>query len=186
MEMEQTKHYHRGLFTGAFDPIHSDHIKALKLSSSMCDELIVAVSTDEVIKDYKHHDPAIPFEERIAIVDELKCVTKAIPQNDLHDKLQMCLDNGIDVLFSCDEYLRSSYPDPDKMTLKQKAGVERWEKFEQQLNEYGIDVIYNPRGQSTSSTDIKESVAQSIGYQQPQGVMLYSEGECMCEDVFSL
>jgi len=180
------KHYKRGLHTGAFDSIHKKHIEALKTSASMCDELIVAVSTDEVIKDYKHHAPSIPFEERIAIIRELKSVSKAIPQDNLYSKLQMCLENDIDVLFSCDEYLRSSYPDPDKMTQKQIAGVERWESFEQQLNEYGIDVVYLPRDPNFSSTQQKINIAQSIGYQQPQGVMLYSEGECVGEEFFNL
>ena len=184
--MSEQKHYHRGLYTGAFDPVHSDHIRALKLCADMCDELIVAVSTDEVIKSYKHHEPAIPFEERIAIIQEFKSVTKAIPQNDLHNKLNMCIENDVDVLFSCDEYLRSTYPDPEKMTPKQIAGVERWEKFEEQLNGLGIDVVYHARGQNNSSTEMKEHIAQSIGYQQPQGVMLYSEGECCNEDVFTL
>ena len=183
--MEQ-KHYNKGLFTGAFDPIHSDHIRSLKMASSMCQDLIVAVSTDDVIREYKHHEPAIPFKERIAIVNELKSVSQAIPQDNLYSKLQMCLDNDIDVLFSCDEYLRSSYPNPEEMTLKQVAGVERWERFEEELNSYGIDVVYLPRGQNMSSTQLKENIAESIGYQQPHGVMLYSEGECCDEPTISM
>lgn len=180
------KHYNKGLFTGAFDPIHSDHIRSLKMASDLCSELVVAVSTDDVIREYKHHEPAIPFEERLAIVSELKCVSQAIPQDNLYSKLQMCLDNNIDVLFSCDEYLRSSYPNPEEMTLKQLAGVTRWEKFEEELNGYGIDVVYLPRGQNMSSTELKENIAESIGYQQPHGVMLYSEGECCDEPTFSM
>ena len=184
--MQNQKHYRRGLHTGAFDSIHKKHIDSLKLSASMCDELIVAVSTDQVIRDYKYKNPAIPFEERIAIISELKCVSKAIPQDNLYTKLQMCLENEVDVLFSCDEYLRSSYPNPEEMTAKQIAGVERWERFSQELNEYGIDVVYLPRGQNISSTQMKEDIAQSVGFQQPQGIMLYSEGECCNEDVFTL
>ena len=125
--MEENKTYHRGLYTGAFDPIHSDHIKSIQLASSMCDQLVVAVSTDDVIRDYKHHEPGIPFEQRLAIVDALKGVTKAIPQSNLYGKLEMCERLGVDVLFSCNEYQRSSYPNPDEMTPKQIAGVERWE-----------------------------------------------------------
>ena len=184
--MQNQKHYRRGLHTGAFDSIHKKHIDSLKLSASMCDELIVAVSTDEVIRDYKYKNPAIPFEERIAIISELKCVSKAIPQTDLYAKLQMCLENDIDVLFSCDEYLRSSYTNPEEMTAKQIAGVERWERFEQELAEYGIDVVYEPRDPNFSSTKQKINIAENIGYTQTQGIMLYSEGECTNEDVFNL
>ncbi|MBQ3047691.1 MAG: adenylyltransferase/cytidyltransferase family protein [Clostridia bacterium] len=184
--MNDKKYYKRGLYTGAFDSLHIKHIESLKTASGMCEELIVAVSTDDVIEEYKHHKPSIPFEQRIAIISELKSVSKAIPQDNLYSKLQMCLEHDVDVLFSCDEYLKSTYPNPEEMTPKQIAGVERWEKFEQQLSEYGIDVIYLPRDYSFSSTQQKLDIARSINYQPEQGIMLYSEGECNDEAVFSL
>ena len=72
------------------------------------------------------------------------------------------------------------------MTEKEIAGVERWERFEQEANENGIDVIYLPRTQGTSSTMIKEKIISQSNLQAPQGIMLYSEGECCDEATFSL
>ncbi|MBR4003403.1 MAG: adenylyltransferase/cytidyltransferase family protein [Clostridia bacterium] len=183
--MKEAK-YQRGLYTGAFDVLNVGHIRGIQNAAKGCEQLIVAVSTDEVIREYKHHEPVIPFEQRLEMVSQIKGVTLAIPQNDLYEKVELCKALGVDVIFSCDEYQRSSYPDPDKMTPKEIAGVERWERFEQEANENGIDVIYLPRTPGTSSTMIKEKIVEQAGAQQPQGIMLYSEGECFDESVFSL
>ena len=182
MENNQNlKHYNRGLYTGAFDLLNIGHIRGIQNAATRCDQLIVAVSTNEVIKDYKHHDPVLPYEHRAETVAAIKGVSMVVPQTDLYDKLDMCLKLGCDVIFSCDEYLMSSYPDPEKMTAKERAGVERWEQFEKEVAEYGIDVVYLPRTQGISSTDIKTKIAEQNNLQQPQGVMLYSEGECCYE-----
>lgn len=183
--MKETK-YQRGLYTGAFDVLNVGHIRGIQNAASGCEQLIVAVSTDEVIREYKHKEPVIPFEQRLEIISQIKGVTLAIPQNDLYEKVELCKALGVDVIYSCDEYLRSSYPDPDQMTAKEIAGVERWERFEQEANENGIDVVYLPRTQGTSSSMIKEKIVSQSNLQAPQGIMLYSEGECCDEATFSL
>ena len=183
--MKNTK-YQRGLYTGAFDVINIGHIRGIQNAADNCEQLIVAVSTDEVIRDYKHHEPVMPFEQRLEIISQIKGVTLAIPQSDLYEKVEVCKALGVDVIFSCDEYLRTSYPEPNKMTEKEIAGVERWERFEEEANENGIDVVYLPRTQGTSSSMIKEKIISQSDLQQPQGIMLYSEGECSEEAVICL
>lgn len=179
------KPYKRGFFTGAFDPFHVAHAEAIENASSLCEQLIVGVSTDDVIRHYKG-EPFQPFEQRLRTISYIKGVSLAIPQNDLYNKLEMLQDLGADVLFSCEEYQRSYYPDESQMTDKQRAGVERWENFEQEANAVGIDVVYLPRSQETSSSALKESFIARSGCQKPQGIMLYSEGECNDEPCFSL
>jgi len=177
----EEKHYQRGYYTGAFDLLHVGHVIALKAAAKQCDQLIVGVSTDEVIKDYKHKEPVIPFEERLEIVASVKGVTLAIPQTDLYNKVEVCKALGCDVIFSCEEYQRETY-EGREMTPKEEAGVERWEQIEQEASENGIDVVYLPRTQGTSSSQIKETIVQQKGYQEPQGIMLYSEGES-CDEI---
>lgn len=172
----EPKRWTRGLLTGAFDLFHVAHAKAIDKASSLCDQLIVAVSTDEVIRHYKG-EPFQPFQQRLETVSYCKGVTLAIPQDDLYEKLEMCEALGVDVLFSCEEYQRSYYPDPEKMTPKEIAGVERWEKFEAEVNAHGIDVVYLPRSQEVSSSMLKARMFERSGYQEQQGIMLYSEGE---------
>ena len=183
--MKEAK-YKRGLYTGAFDILNIGHIRGIQNAASSCEQLIVAVSTDEVIREYKHKDPVMPFEQRLEIISNIKGVTLAIKQNDLYEKIEICKALDVDVIFSCDEYLRSSYPNTSQMTEKEIAGVERWEKFEQEANEVGIDVVYLPRTQGTSSSMIKEKIVSQADLQQPQGIMLYSEGECCNEEYFCL
>ena len=48
---------------------------------------------------------------------------------------------------------------------------------EAEANAHGIDVVYLPRSQEVSSSMLKARMLERSGYQEPQGVMLYSEGE---------
>ena len=57
--------------SGTFDLFHRNHLKMIEYGAGLGDTLIVGVSTDELVCSYKN-PPAIPFEERIAIVSALK------------------------------------------------------------------------------------------------------------------
>lgn len=150
------KPFKRGVLTGAFDPYHGDHGTAIMRAAELCDQLVIALSTDEVIRGYKHHEPFFPYKFREKTIAQIKGVSLVIPQENLYDKLEMLEALGADVLFSCEEYQRSFYPNPSEMTNKQIAGVERWERFEEEANSVGIDVVYLPRGEEMSSTRFKE------------------------------
>ena len=75
-----------GYTSGVFDLFHIGHLNILKKAKSMCDELIVAVTTDELMIHYKKKNAVIPFKERIEIVSNIKYVDKAVPQEDM-DKI---------------------------------------------------------------------------------------------------
>ena len=81
-----------GYTSGVFDMFHIGHLNILKRAKEHCDFLIVGVSTDEVVQDYKHHTPVIPFKQRAAIVEAIKYVDKVVPQTTM-DKLQMWEQN---------------------------------------------------------------------------------------------
>ena len=68
--------------TGAFDPFHYGHLNILKKAKEIADVLIVGVSTDELIENAKNRKAFMPLEHRMAILSELKCVDKVIPQMD--------------------------------------------------------------------------------------------------------
>ena len=59
--------------SGYFDPIHIGHIEYFKLSKNIADKLMVIVNNDEqaILKKGKAFMPA---DERIKIIQELKCV----------------------------------------------------------------------------------------------------------------
>ena len=191
---EEFKDKKHGLQTGCYDFFHEGHAFAIKAASEIMKQkggtLYVAVSTDETIRDYKGKSPARSFENRFATVQAFCGLLNdniiVIPQEDVYDKVGLCTQYNIGTLFSSVEYQRDFYEDPTKMTQKEIAGVERWEQFEQELGERGIEVIYLPRTQGISSTVIKEEIATSLGLQPPQKIMIYSDGEVCDEAVFSL
>lgn len=81
--------------TGGFDPIHSGHIEYLKaakiIDSVNSPRLVVGVNSDEwlIRKKGKHF---MPWEERAAIIKELRCVDDVIAFDDSDGSAIDCLE----------------------------------------------------------------------------------------------
>ena len=67
----------RVMASGVFDIIHTGHISYLKQAKALGDELIVVVACDETVRKSKH-EPITPEKMRVAIVDCLKPVDRAM------------------------------------------------------------------------------------------------------------
>ena len=52
-----------GYTTGVYDLFHVGHLRLLKRAKEQCDQLIVGVTTDELVS-YKYKKAVIPFSER--------------------------------------------------------------------------------------------------------------------------
>jgi glycerol-3-phosphate cytidylyltransferase len=129
-----------GYTSGVFDLFHIGHLNLLKNAKGLCDKLIVGVTVDALVK-YKHKNSVIPFEERIEIVRNIKCVDAAIPQEDL-DKFKMWEKLKFDVLFVGDDWYQSP----------------RWKSLEQKFKKVGVRIIYFPYTKGTSSTLLNETL----------------------------
>jgi cytidyltransferase-like protein len=70
--------------SGGFDPIHSGHISYLKSAKELGDKLIVALNSDQWLKNKKGKE-FMPFIERKEIISNLRCVDDVIdfPDDDL-------------------------------------------------------------------------------------------------------
>ena len=131
-----------GYTTGVFDLFHVGHLNMLKNAKSMCDRLIVGVTTDELVS-YKNKKAVIPYEERSEIVRAIKYVDAVIPQENM-DKFEMWKRLKFDVMFVGDDWYET----------------EKWKKYEDQFSEVGVKIVYFPYFKGTSSTKINSIIDQ--------------------------
>ena len=129
-----------GYTCGVYDLFHIGHLNLLKNAKGLCDKLIVGVSVDKLV-EYKHKHPVIPFEERIEIVRNIKCVDAAIPQEEL-DKYKMWEKLHFDILFVGDDWFNSP----------------SWKEMEEKFKRVGVRIVYFPYTKGTSSTMLNETL----------------------------
>jgi len=127
-----------GYTTGVYDLFHVGHLRILEKAKSLCDKLIVGVTTDELVS-YKLKKAVIPFEERSEIVANIKWVDTVIPQNNMN-KFDMWKKLKFDIMFVGDDWYKA----------------EKWEQFEKQFESVDVDIVYFPYTKGTSSTLINE------------------------------
>ena len=129
-----------GYTTGVYDLFHVGHVRMLRNAASLCDRLIVGVTTDELVS-YKNKRAVIPFEERLEIVRSCRYVDLAVPQENM-DKLEALDRYKFHKMFVGDDWFKT----------------QKWNEFEVQLRERAVDIIYFPYTKSTSSTLINETL----------------------------
>jgi glycerol-3-phosphate cytidylyltransferase len=127
-----TKGYKIIYTTGAFDMLHSGHINILKKSKSLCDYLIVGLSTDKLIEEAKGRKPIIPFEDRLNTLQAIKYVDKVIPQMN-KNKQEIVEKYKIDAITVGDDW-KGKYPN------------------------VSCDLIYFPYTKEVSSTKLRENL----------------------------
>ena len=140
------KKYKIGYTTGVFDMFHIGHLNIIKRAKEMCEYLIVGVSTDELVKEYKHKTPVIPFEERIQIVEAIRYVDEVVPQTSM-DKFAAWERLHFDAIFHGDDW----------------KGSAMYNEVEQKLNAVGVDMVFLPHTAGTSSTLLTEILHKNLG-----------------------
>lgn len=128
-----------GYTAGVFDLFHIGHLNVLRNAKSMCDHLIVGVSTDELVQRYKNKTPIIPFLERVEILRHITYVDTVVSQEDL-DKLKMFKRLKFDIMFVGDDWM----------------GNDKWNKIESQFKDQGVKIVYFPYYKGTSSTKVNQ------------------------------
>ena len=137
--MERTEKKIIGYTTGVFDMFHIGHLNILKRAKEQCDYLIVGVSTDEVVEEYKKKTPIIKFEERIAIVEAIKYVDEVVPQTTM-DKMEAWKQLKFDVMFHGSDW----------------KGSDMYNHIIEKFNNVGVQVIFLPHTEGVSSTLLTE------------------------------
>ncbi|EJT6534348.1 adenylyltransferase/cytidyltransferase family protein [Clostridium perfringens] len=139
------KKYKVGYTTGVFDMFHIGHLNIIKRAKEQCDYLIVGVSTDELVQEYKNKKPIIPFYERCEIVKALEYVDKVVAQEN-RDKFWAWKKLNFDVMFVGDDW----------------KGKSLFVEVEEEFKKVGVDIVYFPYTKDTSSTILREKLVSKI------------------------
>jgi len=126
--------------SGSYDCFHVGHLRALKKAKQLGDYLVVGVSTDGLVKEYKGDFPVIPFAQRCEIVRACRYVDKVVKQIRLSD-LNLLKREKIDILTIGSDW-----------KAKYLEGVE-WMKKNKR-------VVYLPYTEGISTTEIKRRISK--------------------------
>ena len=129
-----------GYTTGVFDLFHVGHVNLLRNAKSLCDKLIVGVTTDDLVA-YKNKKAVICFEERIEVVRSCRYVDLAVPQGSM-DKLEAFDRYRFDIMFVGDDWF----------------GTDKWKEIEMDLAERNVRIVYFPYTRTTSSTLVNSTL----------------------------
>jgi len=139
MKVDNEKKIIIGYTAGVYDLFHIGHLNILKNAKSLCDKLIVGVSSDKLVQEYKGKTPIIPFEERLEIIRNIKYVD-AVVEQDTMDKLSIWEKLKFDIMVVGDDW----------------HNTKKWKIIEEQLENKGVSTMYFPHTKGTSSTLINE------------------------------
>lgn len=122
---------------GTFDMFHIGHLKLIQKLKKLGDKLIIAVSTDE-FNELKGKKTIIPFDQRAEIVENIKGVDLVIPEKSWEQKIEDIKKYNVDIFAIGDD----------------------WKGKFDFLKDY-CEVIYLPRTEGISTTEIKQYIATS-------------------------
>ena len=127
-----------GYLSGTFDLFHIGHLNLLERAKQHCDYLVVGINKDA---SHKGKTTFIPLEERKRIVGALKIVDKVI-ESFPEDSTAW-------------EFIRYDY----LFVGSDYKGSERFNKYEEFFKDKGVEIIYFPYTQGTSSTELRDALA---------------------------
>ncbi|MDD7555378.1 adenylyltransferase/cytidyltransferase family protein [Ruminococcus sp.] len=133
------KKYKIGYTQGVYDMFHIGHLNLINQAKERCEYLIVGVNSDQLVERYKNKTPVICQEDRRTIVANIKAVDQAVIADTL-DKTEMLKQLGFDAVFIGDDW----------------KGSERWQKTEEELSRFGVDVVYLAHTPDISSTALRK------------------------------
>lgn len=126
-----------GYLAGTFDLFHIGHLNILKRAKQNCDYLIVGVHESGA---WKGKETFIPLDERKAMVACCRYVDKVVDS---------CLED-------CDAWPLYHY---DKLFVgSDYKGTERFNRYEEYFKDKGVEIVYFPYTQGTSSTQIRDAI----------------------------
>lgn len=110
---EKIKKYSMGYASGAFTNFHPGHLEHLNYMLDDCEEIIIAVNSDDLIENYKNKTPSIDEEARADVLRRIRGVKEVIIAKNRHldtvDMLRKEKGYDIDAVFVADDWKGSEY-----------------------------------------------------------------------------
>ena len=133
----------RGLVytAGAFDLLHVGHVRIIQAAAALGERLVVGVSTDELILEYKGRGPTVPFEQRREIVSGLRGVDAVIPQS-FQDKFAIWERLHFDTWVVGDDWF----------------DTEKYQAYRDQLEAVGVHCVFLPYTAGVSTTLQRQTI----------------------------
>lgn len=127
-----------GYLSGTFDLFHVGHLNLLRRAKAQCDYLIVGVHPNA---EHKNKETFVPLEERKQIVSACRYVDRVVDS---------CIeDSDAWALYHYNRlFVGSDY-----------KGTERFLRYEECFKNKGVEIVYFPYTQGTSSTQLRNAVA---------------------------
>lgn len=117
---------------GTFDLFHIGHLNVLRRLRELGDRLVVGVSTDE-FNTLKGKKPVVPFQQRIELVRSIRYVDEAFAESTWEQKREDIEEYGVTVF---------------------GMGAD-WEGKFDDLSDLGVEIVYLPRTEGISTTELK-------------------------------
>ena len=130
---------------GTFDILHPGHINIFKKAKEIGNYLIVAVSTDELVRSYKPDYPILTYEERRAVVESVRYVDKVVKQTKIFD-IDQFKEVGADIFIIGDDWEKKENTPEGLKWLKEHDKV-----------------LFVPYTKGLSSTEIKNRILRRKG-----------------------
>ena len=130
-----------GYAPGAFDLFHIGHLNLLRRAKEQCDFLIAGVVADEVLIQHKEVTLVTPLSERLEIVRNVRFVDMAHAAM-TNDKTEIWKELRFNVLFKGNDW----------------QGTEKGNRLERDFAALGVDVVYFPYTQATSSSALRRTL----------------------------
>lgn len=127
-----------GYTTGVYDLFHVGHLNLLTRAKDECDDLIVGVTTDELAGSRKGRAPFVPLDERLQIIQALRCVDRVVVQDHM-DKYAAWEQYRFHKMFVGDDW----------------KGHPNWVTLEQRFAAVGVEIVYFPYTAHVSTTRLR-------------------------------
>ena len=131
-----------GYLSGTFDLFHVGHLNIIRRAKARCDYLIVGVHETA---DFKGGRTFIPYRERAAIIRACRYVDKVVKASD--EDTEDWEKLHFDKLFVGSDYL----------------GSERFMRYEEYFKDKGVEIVYLPYTDHTSSSKLRALIEKNIG-----------------------